>query len=68
MVNENQKEADFLFRMVKERYENLLSAEELEEVLKGVEGITKDAEALRSVKLGNNNDPFFIFKPFLKGA
>ncbi|MDP7443682.1 MAG: hypothetical protein QGI87_04935 [Candidatus Bathyarchaeota archaeon] len=54
--------------MVKERYENLLSAEELEEVLKGVEGITKDAEALRSVKLGNNNEPFFIFKPFLKGA
>ena len=68
MVNESQKEADFLFEMVRDRYGDRLSAEELEEVRKGVEGIAKAAEALRSVKLGNGTEPFSIFKPYRKGA
>ena len=54
--------------MVRDRYGNRLSAEELEEVRKGVEGIVKAAEALRGVKLGNCTGPFSIFKPYRKGA
>ncbi len=54
--------------MVRERYGDLLSAEELEEVRKGVQGIAKAAEALRSVKLENGTEPFSIFKPYKKGA
>ena len=68
MVDESQKEAGFLFEMVKDRYGDLLSVDELEEVRKGVEGIAKAAEALRSVKLGNGTEPFSIFKPYRKGA
>ena len=68
MVDESQKEAGFLFEMVKDRYGDLLSVDELEEVRKGVEGIAKAAEALRSVKLGNGTEPFSIFKPYKKGA
>ncbi len=67
MVDESPKEAEFLFQMVKERYGDRLSAEELEEVRKGVEGIAEAAEALRSVKLGNDTEPFSIFKPYHKG-
>ena len=68
MVDESPKEAEFLFEMVRDRYGDLLSAEELKEVRKGVEGIAKAAEALRSVKLGNGTEPFSIFKPYRKGA
>jgi hypothetical protein len=68
MIDESPKESEFLFDMVRDRYGNRLSAEELEEVRKGVEGIVKAAEALRGVKLGNCTGPFSIFKPYRKGA
>ena len=68
MTDESPNEAEFLFDMVRDRYGDLLSAEELKEVRKGVEGIAKAAEALRSVKLGNGTEPFSIFKPYRKGA
>ena len=68
MVEKSPKEAEFLFEMVRDQYGDRLSAEELEEVQKGVEGIAKAAEALRSVKIGNSTEPFFIFKPYKKGA
>ena len=68
MTDESPKEAEFLFDIVRDRYGDLLSAEELKEVRKGVEGIAKAAEALRSVKLGNGTEPFSIFKPYRKGA
>ncbi len=67
-MNESPKEAEFLFEMVKDRYGDRLSAEELEEVRKWVEGIAEAAEALRSVKLGNGTEPFSIFKPYKKEA
>ena len=68
MVDKSSKEAEFLFEMVRGRYGDRLSAEEIEEVRKGVEGIAKAAEALRSVKLGNGTEPFSIFKPYKKEA
>ena len=67
-MNESPKETKFLFEMVRDRYGDRLSAEELEEVRKGVEGIAEAAEALRSVKLGNGTEPFSIFKPYKKEA
>ena len=67
MVDENSK-AESLFEMVRGRYGDRLSAEELEEVRKGVEGIAKAAETLRSVKLKNGDEPFSIFKPYKKEA
>jgi hypothetical protein len=68
MVDESPKKADFLFEMVRDRYGNRLSAEELKEVRKVVEGIAEAAEALRSVKLENGTEPFSIFKPYKKEA
>ncbi len=57
-------ESEILFKIVQNRYGERLSPEELEEVRKGVERITETAEALRSVKLENWDEPFFIFKPY----
>ena len=68
MNEESPKESDFLFEMVKDRYGDRLTAEELEEVRKGVEGIVEATRALRSVKLGNGTEPFSIFKPYKKEA
>jgi hypothetical protein len=68
MNEESQKESDFLFEMVKDRYGDRLTAEELEEVRKGVVGIVEATRALRSVKLGNGTEPFSIFKPYKKEA
>ena len=61
------KESETLFKLVRDRYGDRLSLEELEEVRKGVERITETAKALREVKLENWDEPFSIFKPFRKG-
>jgi hypothetical protein len=68
MNEESPKETDFLYQMVKDRYGDRLTVDELAEVRKGVEGIVEAAEALRSVKLGNGTEPFSIFKPYKKEA
>lgn len=67
MKDNHPNEAELLFEMVRNRYGDRLSAEELEEVRKGVKIIAEAAEALRSVKLGNGTEPFSIFKPYKKG-
>ena len=61
------KESETLFKLVRDRYGDRLSLEELEEVRKGVERITETAKALREVKLENWDEPFSIFKPFSEG-
>ena len=61
------KESETLFNLVRTRYGDRLSPEELEEVRKGIERITETAKALREVKLENRDEPFSIFKPFSKG-
>jgi len=61
-----RKELDLLFNLVRDLYGDRLDPEELEEVRKGVEGIVKTAEALRSVKLENSDEPFLWFIPYRK--
>jgi len=61
---EQKDESEVLFKIVQNRYGERFSPEELEEVRKGVERITDTAEALRSVKLENWDEPFFVFKPY----
>ncbi|MFQ6075309.1 MAG: hypothetical protein ACE5Z5_04120 [Candidatus Bathyarchaeia archaeon] len=60
------KEAEILFSMARDRYGDHLSPEELEGVRKGVEAIVEAAEALRSVRLENSDEPFSVFAPYRK--
>ena len=52
--------------MIRQRYGERLTSQELEEVRQGVEGIAKAAEALRAVKLDNSDEPFSIFTPHVE--
>ena len=63
MSNESS-EAEHLFNIIKERYGDRLSEEELTEVRKGVERMVEAAEKLRAVKLENSDEPFFVFRPY----
>ncbi len=60
-------EFEYLFGLVKELYGDRLGPEELEEVRKGVERIVETSEKLRAVRLGNWDEPFFVFRPYRKG-
>ena len=50
-------EADLLFALVRERYGNRLTPEELEAVRAGVSAIVDGARALRAVRLDNADGP-----------
>ncbi len=63
MSNESS-ESEHLFNIVKERYGDRLSDDELAEVKKGVEKIVEAAEKLREVRLENGDEPFFVFRPY----
>jgi hypothetical protein len=70
MSNTIQTENDgkFLYDMLKRRYGERLSPEELEEVKKGVENIRKAADKLRSVNLQNSDGPPALFVPYRKDS
>ncbi len=57
-------EQELLFAVVKEKYGNLLSDEQLDEVRQSVLGFSGFTRALRSVPLTNDIEPFSTFKPY----
>ncbi|NQT08394.1 hypothetical protein HQ586_04895 [Candidatus Bathyarchaeota archaeon] len=63
-MSDESSESEHLFNIIKERYGERLSDEELAEVKKGVEKIVEAAEKLREIRLENGDEPFFVFKPY----
>lgn len=63
-MSDGNSESDHLFNIIKERYGERLSDDELAEVKKGVEKIVEAAEKLREVRLENGDEPFFVFRPY----
>ena len=59
--------ADMLFEIVKSRYGDRLTDDQLEEVRKGVDGVEHLAQELRKVRLGNAVEPYATFQPY-RGA
>jgi len=59
-----QAEIDLLMDLVRRRYGDRLSAEQLEGVRKGLQGVVEGARALRAVVLKNADEPFQPFVPF----
>jgi hypothetical protein len=57
-------EVERLFALVRERYGDRLTPDQLDEVRKGVEGVVAAARALRAVKLENADEPFPPFIPY----
>jgi hypothetical protein len=58
------KEAETLFRLVKEKYGDKIEEDELDEVKKAVDRIVEASQELRKVELGNWDEPFSVFKPY----
>ena len=66
-MNDNnpvEEDSKCLFDLLKKRYGERLSPEELEEVKNGVENIQQAADKLRAVKLENSDEPFALFVPY----
>ena len=57
-------EVEALFALVRERYGDRLTPEQLDGVKKGVEGIVKAVRALRAVRLENADEPMQPFVPY----
>ncbi len=57
-------EVGALFALVRQRYGDRMTAEELAAVREGIEGIVKGARALRAVRLKASDEPLQLFAPF----
>jgi len=57
-------EVEGLLALIRERYGDRLTPEQLDGVKKGVEGIVKAARALRAVRLENSDEPMQSFVPY----
>ena len=60
----NDRESEHLFSIIKERYGDRLTEEQLDEVRVGVNRLTEAAKALREIRLENWDEPFSVFRPF----
>jgi hypothetical protein len=65
---EEPSEADLLFAVVRRRYAERLTAEELDALRRSVDEVTRLAEALRAVRLSNADEPFQRFEPYRDDA
>jgi hypothetical protein len=63
-MSKEDKESEHLFSIIKERYGERLSEDELAEVKKGVDRIVEATEKLREIRLENGDEPFFVFRPY----
>ena len=60
----SKTDVDALVELLKGRYGNRLTDEQLEELRKAVEGAVDRAAQMRSVPLANGDEPAFVFRPF----
>lgn len=58
------EEIEFFFNIIKNKYGDRLTEEELVEVRKSVEILLETAEAVRKIELDNWDEPFFVFRPY----
>jgi hypothetical protein len=60
----NDRESEHLFSIIKDRYGDRLTEEQLDEVRVGVNRLTEAAKALREIRLENWDEPFSVFRPY----
>jgi hypothetical protein len=60
----DNQDADALFELVKGRYGDRLTPEQLDDIRKSVAEAAERSEKLRSVPLENGDEPFSVFTPF----
>jgi CO/xanthine dehydrogenase Mo-binding subunit len=63
-TGETTPESEALFNVIRQCYGYRLTSDELEEVRKGVAGLSQAAAALRAVRLNNSDEPFSLGIPY----
>lgn len=63
-MSQPRNEADNLFEIIKMRYGDRVTADELEEMRKGLDAILDASKAMRAVKLENGDEPYQFFEPY----
>ena len=63
MSQKSQPRAEHLIALIKERYGNRLTPQELDEVRVSLTAILDGADVMRAVKLENGDEPNQTFKP-----
>ena len=64
--NTSENEVNHRFEVLKHKYGERLSAEEMEAVRDDVKSLVQAAEELRSVKLRDSDEPISLFVPYRK--
>ena len=62
-MSKTEEAGDELFQMILNRYGDRLTGQETDEVRKIVRRIADTAGKLRSVQLGNSDEPMALFQP-----
>lgn len=63
-MTDSGEETSILLELVKKRYGDRLTDEQIEAVEKHVKNNLETAEKLRSVELENGDEPYNVFKPY----
>ncbi len=57
-------QTEAFMKIIEQRYSDRVGPKQLEQIRKGVDGMAKAAEKLRSVPIENGDEPFSIFTPY----
>lgn len=63
-MTDSDKETSILMKLVKERYGDRLTEDQLEHVKNSLESVLDASRSLRDVPLENSDEPYNVFKPF----
>ena len=63
-MTDSGEETRILLELVKKRYGDRLTEEQIEAVEKQIKNNLETAEKLRSVELENADEPYNVFKPY----
>jgi len=63
-MTDSDKETSILMELVKERYGERLTEEQLEHVENSLKRVMETGKALRDTPLENSDEPYNVFKPY----
>ena len=63
-MTDSDRETSILMGLVKERYGERLTEEQLESVEKSLKSVMDAGKALRGVPLENSDEPYNVFRPY----
>ena len=63
-MTDSEKETSILMELVKERYGERLTEEQLDQVENSLKRVIDAGKALKAVSLENSDEPYNVFKPY----